>query len=80
MDCTMIPHPAGHAATPIVMKVCKLSCCLQCLQDMLEHAKDEENAAADQLVPHPADEKYGTLKADLQVVKHSEQEFQVVEQ
>ena len=53
-------------------------CC--CLQDLLEQAKDEEDASAAQLLPHPADEKYGTLKADLKVVNPSEQEYQVVDQ
>ena len=46
----------------------------------MEQAKDDEDASLAQLLPHPADEKYGTLKADLQVVNDSQQEYQVVEQ
>ena len=48
------------------------------MQDLLEDATDCTTGG--QLLPHPADKKYRTLGADLQVVNRPEQEYQIIQQ
>ena len=48
------------------------------MQDLLGHATDCTTGS--QLPPHPADKKYETLGADLQVVNRPEQEYQMIQQ
>ena len=48
------------------------------MQDLLEHATDCTTGS--QLPPHPADKKYKTLGAHLQVVNRPEQEYQIIQQ
>lgn len=48
-------------------------------QDMLEAKQGEgEEEQKPDLPPHPADEKYANLMADLRIVQPSEEEYKII--
>lgn len=57
--------------------MCDVLSDIEVAQDLLEPKQQEEEQV--ELQPHPADEKYATLKADLKIIPPEEEEYRVVE-
>eukprot|EP00891_Asterochloris_glomerata_P009128 jgi/Astpho2/9128/Aster-x1563 len=81
---TTIPHSFKQSRPPVTNTAKALDRKLEMLdvlsdiEDLLGHAAD--GTTGSQLPPHPADTKYRTLGADLQVVHRLEQEYQIIDQ
>ena len=60
------------------IRMCDVLSDIEVAQDLLEPKQAEEEEQIKQQ-PHPADEKYATLEADLQIIQPQEEEFQVIQ-
>ena len=60
------------------IRMCDVLSDIEVAQDLLE-TKEEEEEEQKELQPHPADEKYTTLQADLKIIRPEEEEYQVAE-
>ena len=86
-DMQVIPHNFGRQRPPIIhsqkmvedkIRMCDVLSDIEVAQDLLE-SKSEEEEEQIELQPHPADEKYTTLQADLDIIQPSEQEYKIVQ-
>lgn len=59
------------------IRMCDVLSDIEVAQDLLELKPDEEEEPLERQ-PHPADEKYATLQADLNVIQPSEEEYKIV--
>ena len=59
------------------IRMCDVLSDIEVAQDLLEPKPEEEEEQVE-LQPHPADEKYATLQADLSVIQPSEDEYKIV--
>ncbi|KAL3130720.1 Poly [ADP-ribose] polymerase 3 [Trebouxia sp. C0009 RCD-2024] len=82
----VIPHNFGRQRPPIIrsqkmvedkIRMCDVLSDIEVAQDLLELKPDEEEEPLERQ-PHPADEKYATLQADLNVIQPSEEEYKIV--
>lgn len=60
------------------IRMCDVLSDIEVAQDLLE-PKEEEEEEQKELQPHPADEKYATLQADLKIIRPEEEEYQIVQ-
>ena len=83
----VIPHSFGRSRPPVIcsysMIEAKIDMCnvlndIAVAQDMLEAKQEDEEEQKPDLPPHPADEKYATLMADLKIVQPSEEEYKII--
>ena len=92
MYCTLlivmkvIPHNFGRQRPPIIacqsivenkIRMCDVLSDIEVAQDMLEPKEKEEDRI--EMQPNPADEKYASLMADLEVIPAKEEEFKIIE-
>lgn len=84
----VIPHKFGRQRPPIIhshrivedkIRMCDVLSDIEVAQDLLEAKDEAEGALKVELQPHPADEKYASLKADLEIVQPQEEEYRIVE-
>lgn len=59
------------------IRMCDVLSDIEVAQDLLE-LKPEEGEEQAELQPHPADEKYSSLQADLKVMQPTEEEYKIV--
>jgi hypothetical protein len=59
------------------IRMCDVLNDIQVAQDLLDPKQEEEQKV--ELQPHPADEKYASLKADLKIIQPKEEEYRIVE-
>lgn len=85
-DVQVIPHNFGRQRPPIIrshkmvedkIRMCDVLSDIEVAQDLLEPKPDEEEQQVE-LQPHPADEKYATLQADLSVIPPGKEEYNIV--
>lgn len=60
------------------IRMCDVLSDIEVAQDLLEPKQEEEEEEQVEL-PHPADEKYTTLQADLDIIHSSEEEYKIVQ-
>ncbi len=60
------------------IRMCDVLNDIEVAQDMLDPKQQEEEQMVE-LQPHPADEKYASLKADLKIIQPKEEEYRIVE-
>lgn len=60
------------------IRMCDVLSDIEVAQDLLEPKPEEEEEQVE-LQPHPADEKYATLQADLDIIQRSEEEYKIVQ-
>ena len=60
------------------IRMCDVLSDIEVAQDMLDPKQQEEEQKVE-LQPHPADEKYASLKADLKIIQPKEEEYKIVE-
>ena len=58
--------------------MCDVLSDIEVAQDLLEPKREEEEQKVE-LQPHPADEKYATLKAGLKIIQPKEEEYRIIE-
>lgn len=82
----VIPHNFGRQRPPIIashnmvedkIRMCDVLSDIEVAQDLLESKPEEEEEQVE--LPHPADEKYTTLQADLDVIQSTEEEYKIVQ-
>lgn len=82
----VIPHNFGRQRPPIIVcqsmvenkiRMCDVLSDIEVAQDMLEPKEKEEDRV--EMQPNPADEKYASLMADLEVIPAKEEEFKIIE-
>ena len=59
------------------IRMCDVLSDIEVAQDMVEASQQEDRL---ELQPHPADDKYATLMADLKVIPAKEEEYKVIQQ
>ena len=59
------------------IRMCDVLSDIEVAQDLLEPKQKEEEEAEKQ--PHPADEKYASLQADLSIMQPDEEEYGIVQ-
>ncbi|DBA71958.1 TPA: Poly [ADP-ribose] polymerase 3 [Trebouxia sp. C0005] len=83
----VIPHNFGRQRPPIIhsqrmvedkIRMCDVLNDIEVAQDLLDPKQHEEEQKVE-LQPHPADEKYASLKADLNIIQPKEEEYRIVE-
>ena len=83
----MIPHNFGRQRPPIIhlqrvvedkIRMCDVLNDIEVAQDLLDPKQQEEEQKVE-LQPHPADDKYASLKADLKIIQPKEEEYRIVE-
>lgn len=60
------------------IRMCDVLNDIEVAQDLLDPKQHEEEQKVE-LQPHPADEKYASLKADLNIIQPKEEEYRIVE-
>lgn len=82
----VIPHNFGRQRPPVIaslsivehkIRMCDVLSDIEVAQDMVEASQQEDRI---ELQPHPADEKYATLMADLKVIPAKEEEYKIIQQ
>ncbi len=59
------------------IRMCDVLSDIEVAQDLLEPKQQEEDHI--ELQPHPADEKYATLMADLKIIPPQEEEYKIID-
>lgn len=59
------------------IRMCDVLSDIEVAQDLLESKPEEEEEQVE--LPHPADEKYTTLQADLDIIQSTEEEYKIVQ-
>ncbi len=81
----VIPHSFGRRRPPILqttsmvedkIRMCDVLSDIEVAQDMLDPKQEEDQ---EKLQPHPADEKYATLTADLKIISPEEEEYKIID-
>jgi poly [ADP-ribose] polymerase len=81
----VIPHSFGRRRPPILqttsmvedkIRMCDVLSDIEVAQDMLDPKQEEDQK---KLQPHPADEKYATLMADLKIISPEEEEYKIID-
>ena len=82
----VIPHNFGRHRPPIIhsqkmvedkFRMCDVLSDIEVAQDLLESKQEEEEEQV-QRQPHPADEKYASLQADLDIIQPEEEEYRII--
>lgn len=82
----VIPHSFGRRRPPIILstsmvdvkvEMCNVLSDITVAQDMLDTKQQEEENA--ELPPHPADEKYASLMADMEIIQPDTEEYRIIE-
>ena len=60
------------------IRMCDVLNDIEVAQDLLDPKQQEEEQKVE-LQPHPADDKYASLKADLKIIQPKEEEYRIVE-
>ena len=80
----VISHSFGRRRPPVLrtsnmvedkIRMCDVLSDIEVAQDMLDPKQEEDQ----QLQPHPADEKYATLMADLKIISPDEEEYKIID-
>lgn len=88
LTAQVIPHNFGRQRPPIIhsqlmvedkIRMCDVLSDIEVAQDLLEAKDETEEEVQVELQPHPADEKYASLKADLEIIQPGEEEYRIVE-
>ena len=88
LTAQVIPHNFGRQRPAIIhsqrmvedkIRMCDVLSDIEVAQDLLEAKDETEGKVKVELQPHPADEKYASLKADLEVIRPAEEEYRIVE-
>ena len=58
------------------IRMCDVLSDIEVAQDMLDPKQEEDQ---ENLQPHPADEKYATLMADLKIISPEEEEYKIID-
>ena len=82
----VIPHNFGRQRPPIIssqkmvedkIRMCDVLSDIEVAQDLLDPKQEEEEEEMKRQ-PHPADEKYASLQADLNIIQPEEEEYKIV--
>lgn len=82
----VIPHSFGRQRPPIIhsqkmvedkIRMCDVLSDIEVAQDLLDPKQEEEEEEIKQQ-PHPADDKYASLQADLNIIQPEEEEYKIV--
>lgn len=82
----VIPHSFGRRRPPVIsstsavdvkVEMCNVLSDITVAQDMLGTKQEEEEKT--DLPPHPADEKYASLMADMEIIQPDAEEYRIIE-